>query len=219
MSRKSWSACLVLGMALSVSSATAQSTLAVNGQGQAPVIQVNGRSYVDVEALARLLNGSLAFQGSQINLSLPAEGGSAPAPPAAGMPANSEFSREFLKAAIEEMTVIREWRSALLGAVKNGYPVTEEWMASYQGQAASNLRLAYVAATTDSDRNAWQFLSSVFDKMSRLSSQVVTARKNMEYLAPDALQNDPLNQQILTCARSMASMAAAGAFQDDGSCR
>ena len=102
MSRKSWSAWLVLGMALSVSSATAQSTLAVNGQGQAPVIQVNGRSYVDLEALARLLNGSLSFQGNRINLSLPTEGGSAPAPPAAGMPANSEFSREFLKAAIED---------------------------------------------------------------------------------------------------------------------
>jgi hypothetical protein len=219
MSRKRWSAWLVLGMFASVPALRAQSTLTVNGQpGQAPVIQVNGRSYVDLEALARLLNGSLGFQGKQISLSLPAEGGSTPATASPGPPANSEFSREFLKAGIEEMTVIREWRSALLGAVKNNYPVTEEWMASYQGQAAANLRLAYVAASTGSDRGAWQLLSNVFEKMSRMSKQVVEARKNMEYLAPDALQNDPLNQQILTCARSLASMAAAGVFQDDGSC-
>jgi len=34
--------------------------------GQNPVLQINGRSYVDIEALARLVNGSLRINGNQI---------------------------------------------------------------------------------------------------------------------------------------------------------
>src|SRR5277367_2289778 len=47
-------------------------TLIVNGQSASvPVIQVNGRSYVDLEALARAANGSLSFSGNMIALTLP----------------------------------------------------------------------------------------------------------------------------------------------------
>lgn len=194
-------------------------TLTVNGlPGQAPVIQVNGRSYVDIEALARLANASLGFQDDQIVLSLPAIGQGAPAAPSSDTPPPSGFSKEFLRAGIEEMSLVREWRSALLSAVQNSYPVTDQWVAGYQGQAATSLRLASVAASTDSDRSAYQLIKNVFDKMAKLSARLVAARASMTYVAPDALQNDPLNQQVLTCARSLAAMAASGAFQDDGSC-
>src|SRR5208283_2524302 len=101
-----------------VGSQTAQEdrTLIVSGQpGQAQVIQKNGRSYVDVEALARLINGSLSFRGNQITLSLPASTASTPtATPPASQPANSAFSKDFLKAGIETMAVIREWRGMLV---------------------------------------------------------------------------------------------------------
>ena len=46
-------------------------------QGTRP--QINGKSYVDFEMLARLTIGTLGFKGSQITLTLPA--------PAAGTPA------------------------------------------------------------------------------------------------------------------------------------
>ena len=56
-------------------------TLVVSGQpGQIPVLQINGRSYVSIDALARLANGSLSFKGNQITLSLPGTAASAPAP-------------------------------------------------------------------------------------------------------------------------------------------
>jgi len=192
----------------------------VSGQsGQAPVLQLNGRSYVDIEALARLTNGSLGFQVNQITLKLPVSGTSMPAttsPPS--QPASSEFSKEFLKAGIEEMAVIREWRSALVNAVQNGYPVTDEFVSGYRGQAATSLRLASVAVSTDSDRNAFQLLSNEHDNMQKLSNKIRAARKNMNYISPDALKGDPLDAQILNCARSLAAMAASGQFQDDGSC-
>jgi small-conductance mechanosensitive channel len=123
-----------------------------------------------------------------------------------------------MRAGIEVMAVIREWRGALVNAVQNGYPVTDAFVANYRGQASTNLRLASVAASTDSDHNAFQLVSNEFDNMQKLSNKILAARKNMNYLAPDALKGDPLDQQILSCARSLAAMAASGQFQDDGSC-
>ena len=39
--------------------------------GEIPVAEMGGRSYVEIEALARLANGSLSFNGNQIVLTLP----------------------------------------------------------------------------------------------------------------------------------------------------
>ena len=69
------------------------SRLIVHGQpGHASVIQANGRSYVDLEAITHLLNGSLEFHGSEIVLTL---GGSNSSSPRAGA---SEFSKDFVRA-------------------------------------------------------------------------------------------------------------------------
>jgi hypothetical protein len=40
----------------------------------------------------------------------------------------------------------------------------------------------------------------------------------LSYIPRDALKNDPLDQKIITCARSLAAIAASGEFQDDASC-
>ena len=46
--------------------------LIVTGQpGQIPIVQMNGKSYVDIDALARLTNSSLSFKGSQVILTPP----------------------------------------------------------------------------------------------------------------------------------------------------
>jgi hypothetical protein len=186
--------------------------------GKMEVLQVNGRSYVDVEALARFVSGSVAFSGNQITLTLPSAVTIASASDATSPPGNSAFSKEFIKAGIEEMSLIREWRSALVNAIQNGYPLTDEFVSSYQNKASTNLRLASVAISTDSDRSAYQLLSKEFDSMQKLSNKILSARKNMNYIPPDALKGDDLDNKILNCARSLASMAASGQFLDDGSC-
>jgi hypothetical protein len=203
-----------------IARAQQNTTLLIDGlPGQEPVLNINGRSYVDVEALAKLINGSLTFNGNQIKLTLPASTPSvSAAPDRPGQPGTSAFSKEFMKAGIEQMSVIREWRSALINAVQNGYVLTDAFVAGYQGQASTNLRLASVAISTDSDRSAFRLLSNEFDSMQKLSNKILSARKNMNYIPADALKGDPLDQKILSCARSLASMAASGQFQDDGSC-
>jgi hypothetical protein len=206
--------------------------LIVNGQlGQVTVVQMNGRSYVDLETLARVANGSLSFSGNQITLTLPSSpntpstaaastsASSAAASAPASAPTNPGFSKAFLKAGIEAMSLVREWHSALANAIQNGFPIAESWLSGYRIQAQAGLRLASVAASTDSDQSAAQLLNNEFENMKTLSSNYVAARQSLDYIAPDALANDALNQKIVNCGHSLAAMAASGQFVDDGSCQ
>ncbi len=194
-------------------------TLIVNGQtGQVTVVQVDGRSYVDLEALARIANGSLGFSGNQITLTLPG-GGSAPAAASTSSASTPGLSKGFLKAGIEAMSLVREWHSALASAIQNGFPIAENWLSGYRTQAAAGLRLASVAASTDSDQSALQLLNAEFENMKTLSNKYVAKRQSLDYIAPDALTNDALNQKIMNCGHSLSAMAASGQFVDDGSCQ
>jgi hypothetical protein len=130
----------------------------------------------------------------------------------------SGFSKGFLTAAIEAMAAIREWRSAIATAIRNSYPVTDEWMARLQSQASDALQLSSASASTHADRSALQLLTNEFNKMQDWRNQIIAKRKNLEYISPDDLNNDSLYQQILTCANSLASMYAGGQFQNDPSC-
>jgi len=194
--------------------------LVVHGlPGQMAILQVNGRSYVDVEDFARFISGSVVFSGNEVTLTLPLSSQCASAATdSASRPGNSAFSKEFMNAGIEEMSVIREWRSALVNAVQSGYAVTDAFVAGYHSEASTNLRLAFVAISTDADRSAYKLLSNEFDSIQKLSNKILAARKNMNYVPTDALKDDALDQKILNCARSLASMAASGQFLDDGSC-
>jgi hypothetical protein len=189
-------------------------TFTVTGHdGEAAVVQMNGRSYVDVESLARLTNGSVSYKGNQIALTLP--GGSPTASPA---PVSPGLSRDFITAGIEEMALIREWRSALINTVQNGYPVTEAWMTKYRGAADEALGLASLAVSTDADRKAFQLLTNEFNNMRQSSERFLVARADLTYIPQDSLDNDPLDQKIVACAHALAGMASTGQFQDDSSC-
>lgn len=206
-----------------VQAAQQGTVLVLNGySGTVPVMQVNGKNYVNVEALARVTNGSMSFNGNQIVLTLPAAGyggGAAASQPAAPPPSqNTGFSKEFLTAAIEEMSTVREWHSALASAIANGFPVTGELVAPYQAQAATNLRLMQVAVSTQSDQGAAQLISNAYQKMKQLSDKYVAKRANLEFVGPDALKNDPLDQSLIACGMSLRSMAGSGQFVDDGTC-
>jgi hypothetical protein len=195
-------------------------TLSVTGHaGELSVVEIEGRSYVEIQALAQLVNASLTFNGDQMVLALPRPSVRTGAMvPSDSQPAPVEFSKDFIRAAIEEMSVIREWRSTLTNAVQRGYPITEEWIGSFRDEARKSLRLVQVAATTESDRSAFQLLTNVFNTMNKLSDRFLEATRSRTYISPDALNNDPLDQSILTCAHSLAAMAANGQFADDGSC-
>jgi len=155
-----------------------QSTvLTVSGRaGQAPVIRRNGRSYVDVEALARVTGATLGFEGSSILLILPTST-AAPVvvePPQTPVPVKLEekgYSREFLQAGVEQMTVIREWRSAIENAIRTNNPVEESWISYYRRTSQDKMAMATASATTDTDRQALPLLQGAMGMVGQLSDR------------------------------------------------
>jgi hypothetical protein len=218
----------ILGMtATAMAQGSPQSaTLSVNGHtGQAPVIERNGRSYVDVEGLARITGGTLGFQGTQIVLTLPTPrvvvrpSAPVPAPAAAVLPQKTGFSRDFLQAGIEAMSVVREWRAAIENAVRTNSPVEESWVSGYRRSAESRMAVASTAATTDSDKKAVPLLENQLNNMRQLSDRFLALRKSLTFVATNTLDNDPLDQKILACAQGMAALAVPGGeFEDVAAC-
>jgi hypothetical protein len=213
-----WAMTVASGLTVLAVSLLAQSTnsLVIAGQsGSAKVIQLSGRNYVAVEDLGRLVNGSISFNGNQIVLTLPgsSQDNSAPAATPTG------FSKDFVTAGIEAMSQVREWRAALRNAIQRGYPLSEDWLSAYRNQAQQAVRLAAVAASTPADKSAMPFLTNEFSNMRALTDKYLQMTKSMTYIDPNSLDNDPLDQKIRACAHSLASMATANQFIDDGSCQ
>lgn len=191
------------------------STLKVDGlAGHANVVQVRGQNYVEVEGLARMLNGSIRFDGSQIVLAIPglAAGGNSSSAPTEGL------SRHFLSAGIEAMSQVREWHSALKNAIELSIPLNDTWLGAFVRQAQQNLRLAEVAASSDADRSAFQLMQNEFNNMKALNDKYLGMAKDLTYIDPNSLKNDPLDQKLVACGHSLASMAGSGQFSDDPAC-
>lgn len=208
-------------LALAYAWATPQKrTLVVAGHpGYLPVVEMGGRSYVEIEALVRVTNGSLSIKGPQMVLTLPSPGAEAQVgAAAANQTVATGFTKEFVKAGIEQMSEIREWRSALINAVQRGFPITEDWTTGFSNRAQQNLSLVMVAASNELDRNALQLLTNEFNNMKALSDRFLAANRSRAYIPTNALDNDPLNQRILNCGHALAAMAANNQFVDDASC-
>jgi hypothetical protein len=208
------------------SSGTAQglpqsSVLVVNGHnGQAPVIHRNGRSYVDVEGLARLTGATLAFQGNRIVVTLPSQQAQRPVQQVAAQPPEEKgFTRDFLRAGVEQMTVIREWRSAIENAVRTNNPVEESWVSYYRRTANDKMAMAQAAAISESDRRGIGLLQSEMGMIGQLSDRFLALRSNLTFVATNSLDNDPLDQKILACAQGMTAIAVPGGmFEDVAAC-
>lgn len=199
-------------------------SLVINGQaGQAQVVEINGRAYVDLAMLAQIASGSVQFKDKGIILTLPAahpDSAQTVAPPSPAE--NSGLSRDFMRAGIEAFATMREWASTMAYTIQNGYHVTDSWAADHRAEAANKLKLASAAVVTGDDRNALQLLTHEFDAVNQWSDKLVQERKTMDTakytVSPNALRDDPLSQKITSCGRFLASMLGSGTFQDDPSC-
>jgi hypothetical protein len=207
-----------LPLALVAQTAQQGGTLTIAGQpDQAPLVRINGKSYVDIESLARIARGSVRYQGNRTILTLP-QAASAPAPAEVQPVKTPQLTGAFLGAEIEALTAIREWRVSLVNAVENNYPVTENWMGGLRRTADEKLQLAAAAAATDPDHQALDLLRNEFTNMQQQSAQFLDTHAKVNYISPDSFASNPLDQKILTCERALAAMAASKQFQDEPSC-
>jgi len=190
-------------------------TLTIAGhEGEAQILQINGKSYVEIETLARMTQGTLSFNATQTTLTLsPSDAAAHAFPP----PAKAGFSTAFAQAGIEEMSLIREWRIAIVNAVQSNIPVSEDWVTRHHRAAEKNLALTSAAASTDDDRSAIPLLNAEFSNMQKLSELYIAIRKRSAYLSPDDFDL-PLEEQILSCARGFVSMTETHEFQDQAAC-
>jgi hypothetical protein len=182
--------------------------------GEAQLLQINGKSYVEIETLARLTQGTLAFKGNQTILTLLPSDAEAPSP---APHAKAGLSTAFIQAGIEETSLIREWRIAIVNAVRNNSPVSEDWVSAHHRLADKNLALASAAASTDDDRSAFPLLSAEFNNMQKLSELYLTMRKQSAFISQDNF-DIALEEQILNCARGFVSMTENHEFQDQAAC-
>ncbi|HEV2645384.1 MAG TPA: hypothetical protein VGU46_03375 [Acidobacteriaceae bacterium] len=195
-------------------------TLVITGQQeQAPTIRINGKSYVDLESLARIAHGSLRFQGTQTILTLPGaeRAGAASAPPAPA-PKSPRLSVGYLSAQIEALTQLREWRAGLVNAVQNSLPISESLMNPLRRTADSKLELAIAAATTEEDQQAAVLLRNEFTAMQQMSDQYVASHLAATYIPPDSLENSVQDQKITGCEKALVAMESTKQFQDAAAC-
>lgn len=215
---------LVLFVALVAAMATSQAprqelTLSVTGYpGEVAVVQSQGRTFVDVQELARITNGSLSYGKQRIVLTLPT-----PDSPATD---ETRFSQPFLSTAIESMASIREWGGMLIVSVQRGYPVQHvaagNTITAYQGRAADSIARASAAASTDADRRALELLRNEFTDVKAWSDNFVKLRSSMRAadltMNENALRDDAEAQRLLRCGQFLAQMFASGMFQEDAAC-
>jgi len=212
---------VLTGSAVSRAQAAPRPTsLTVNGYpGEAQIVQVNGRSYVEVESFARITNSTLGFQGTRIVLNLrPQSPATAPqpAPPAAS--GRTGLSREFVTAAVSALSVIREWRVSLAYAVQHNQPVSDEMTSPYRRNAEAQVAIAVAAARNEPDRSAAALLQNQLGNMRTLSANYQATHDSITNIRNDALDNDPLNAKVVNCMGALAGMGSGGQFQDVPTC-
>jgi hypothetical protein len=185
-------------------------TLVVNGKTvEAAVRQIDGHSYVDVETVAQLTNGTFIVDPRQVVLNIPVANTSTaaaatPAKPAAKSTAATSvegatptvaasapvttvapvepppgISRGFATAAIGAVADMREWRGATSAMITHGLALGDAWAESYHERVQEGLRQAQLAAVTDSDRSALQLLQSEADNLTIWWNGVLAARQNL----------------------------------------
>ena len=117
------------------------------------------------------------------------------------------------------MSEIREWRAAIENAVRTNNPVDDSWVSQYRRASESAISIAATTASTDSDRKAVPLLQNELNNMRQLSDRLLNMRRNLTFVPTNLLDNDPLDQRILACARGLAAIAVPGGqFEDIAAC-
>src|SRR5580704_11606568 len=220
---------LGLGIILSVCETVAQDkpirTLVVNGRTiETAVVEVEGRSYVDVEGLAQVIGGSVTFEPNQITLTLPEPAPAAtPADASSAAPqAADDMSKQFQQLAVFTLAEMREWRGAISAFVTSGAPVVGTWPDDYHERVDNDLLQATLGASTVQDNQAVQLLQQEYALLSDWANQVLGERKAMDAsrnIDPNSLQNDKALAKISKCGQFLSSMIVGGNFYDDSSCQ
>ncbi|MGB9489532.1 MAG: hypothetical protein WCA92_03600 [Terriglobales bacterium] len=212
--------CLMFVSSVSAQNASQKKTLVVNGRAADGVVaQIDGRSYVDLEAFARAMSATVSFEPGRVVLTIPA----------AEAGANSEsatprLSKDFAIAGISQLAAMSEWKGAIASAIRSGV-ASGMWLGpalqDHRARAEESLSKASLAAKNESDQKALQLLKNEFANLGEWDSNTqaaIQALNGEKAVDPNAAQNDPLLQKITECSRFLNTMLVNGEFADGPSC-
>lgn len=195
-------------------------TLDVNGHtGHATVYRFDGRSYVSLETLINITNGTLTLRGDSIVVRLPAapsRGQSHAEPPSPGM------TNDFMKASLRALATLKEWTHTLAEEITRARPHSGRHLAVFHKRAADELRVATVDVRTAEDEQALGLLRNHFEQVDGWNRKLDDERRRMDMakysMSPDALAGDTDFQRITSCADFLATMLPSGRFEENGYC-
>jgi hypothetical protein len=186
------------------------------------VYQIDGKSYVDIESLVHIANGSISYGGDRITVTFPTAN-KAPEKHSSSHPDDAGLSTPFMTASVQTLAVIKEWTNTLAYAVQHGVPGDGSRMTVFHDRATQALHLAQIGVSSNSDQDALQLLTNHFHTVSAWSDKLVGERKRMDTakysMSENALKNDETYQKIVACNRFLSSMLPHGVFQNNASCR
>jgi hypothetical protein len=192
--------------------------LVVNGKNvSAAVVQINGRSYVDINSLAQAINGSVTFQQDKILLTIPSSEAAGVPPPQI----TDRISKDFASAGISALADIRAWKDVVVAVMEFGVLLNGPWYQDHHDSADASLKLAAVAVSTTSDQSAFQLLQNEFTNVEQWGGNLVANRQALnatKTMAPNAIRDDPAMAKINDCVKALNPMLASGVYRDVPSC-
>lgn len=201
-------------------------SLIVNGKPAGTVVQFGGHSYIDLETVAQITNGTITIEPNRVVLTIEGlEAGSSAEPRANAEPAAPPpppgLSRDFQRTAIALLAEMREWRGAIGTILTYGAPVAGTWPQDYHDRVSADLNQVAVSATTASDQDALQLLRNEFNNLAAWADGVVSTRNSLNAtntINPNFVQNDTALAKISACNQFLSSMLVSGTYADDSSC-
>jgi hypothetical protein len=201
----------------------ANKTLVVNGNSAGAVVrEIDGHTYVEIEALARATNATVTIEPTRVLLSIPVGTPTAAVvTTAAAAPVTHGLSTEFKRAAIAELANMREWRGAVGAMITYGLAAGSATAQDYHAICEEGLSQATVVATTNADLSALQLLKTEYNNLATWAAQVMADRKALNgarTMDPNSMANDPALAKITACGRFLNTMIVSGSYNDDASC-
>jgi hypothetical protein len=195
-------------------------TLVVNGRtADRAVVQIDGHSYVDVDAFARIMNATVNFESGRVILTVPAaEANAKPERTAPGL------SKGFAVTGVSQLAEMREWKAAIASAIRSGVAGGNwlgPWLHDYRVRAEGSLSQTSLAAKNESDQKALQLLKNELANLGEWDSNTqatILSLDGEQTVNPAVAQNDPLLAKISECGHFLDVMLVSGEFADSPSC-
>src|SRR5260370_5608385 len=137
--------------------------LVINGKStDVTILQVDGHSYIDIETVAQITNGSVKFEPNQVALTIPEANVDENSPQD-----TTRLSKDFASSAISTVAEMKEWKGTLGTLVKFGMAVDDAWAQIYREPPQLSLDQTPLSESTKPEAKTFQLLDHKSPNLAR----------------------------------------------------